>query len=112
MGLIFACLMAVAVDGDTIRCANIEAANGRVRLARIASAELDQHGGREARAALEAMITGPVTCEHLDADPRIPGFQGTDRFGRLVARCGTGQGDFGARMIDAGHARSWPSPRR
>jgi len=72
--LTFICAIASVVDGDTIRCANVEEQNGRVRLARINGPELRRPGGEEAKAALQAMITGPVTCEHVDADPRKEGF--------------------------------------
>ena len=83
----FLCLAAVAVDGDTLRCQNVSEANGRVRLARIDTPERGEWGFDEATQALAQLIEGQdVTCELVDADPRIAGFQSRDRFGRPVAR--------------------------
>ena len=108
MSLLFLCAAAVAIDGDTLRCANIHDANGRVRLARIDAPELRQEGGEEARAMLAAMLSGPVRCEHVDADPRTEVFEARDRFGRIVARCFVGQRDIGEAMLEAGLAKRWP----
>ncbi|WJY24627.1 thermonuclease family protein [Alteriqipengyuania flavescens] len=106
---VFFCLSAVVVDGDTLRCANVADANGRVRLARIDAPERGETGFAEAGDALAAMIAGrQVRCELVDADPRINGFQERDRFGRPVARCATDQGDLGERLLARGHARRWP----
>lgn len=105
----FLCLAAVAIDGDTLRCANIEAANGRVRLARIDAPELRRAGGPEAKAALAALITGPVHCTLVDADPRITGDQTQDRYGRIVARCAIKGRDLGRAMVVAANAKKWPS---
>ena len=104
----FLCLAAVAIDGDTLRCANVEQANGRVRLARIDAAELHEPGGAEAQAALAALLTGPVQCRRIDADPRRAGFQGEDRYGRIVARCRVNRRDLGETLIASGHAVVWP----
>ena len=108
IGTAFLCLAATAVDGDTLRCANIEDANGRVRLARIDAPEMREPGGSAAKEALAALIAGrEVRCEHVDATPRAPGFQDRDRFGRVVARYSVGGEDLGERMIALGHARWW-----
>ena len=106
--LIFLCATAMAVDGDTLRCANIESANGRVRLARIDAPEMREDAGRQAKAALAAMLDGPVRCRQIDADPRIPGYQHRDRYGRIVARCTVNGVDLGAQLIGSGHAVRWP----
>lgn len=102
----------MAIDGDTLRCANVEAANGRVRLARVDAAEMNEPGGELAKAALQALIEAagddPVTCEHVDADPRIAGFQAHDRYGRVVARCAASGRDFGAALLRDGLAERWP----
>lgn len=106
---IFLCLSPVAIDGDTLRCANVEQAKGRVRLARIDAPERGQPGSKEATAALAAMIEqGPVRCTPVDADPRRAGYQSTDPFGRIVARCRVGRADLGAAMKRQGHAVVWP----
>ena len=106
----FLCLAAVAIDGDTLRCANLRAeANGRVRLACIDAPELGARGGAEAKRALAAMIEGrEVRCRLVDADPRIEGFQARDRFGRTVARCEVGGRDLGASLVGSGLAARWP----
>lgn len=113
MSLIFACLAAVAVDGDTIKCRNLEEAGGRVRIARIDAPERGDEGADEATAALVRMIDGrEVRCELIDADPRRSGFQKRDRFGRPVARCSAGRIDIGAAQLAAGHAVRWPQGRQ
>lgn len=109
---IFLCLSPVAIDGDTLRCANIEQAQGRVRLARIDAPERGQQGAAAATAALAEMISaGPVRCSPVDADPRRAGHQATDPFGRIVARCRVGPSDLGAAMKRQGHAVVWPRAR-
>ena len=111
MSLIFACAMAAAIDGDTLRCANIEESNGRVRLARIDAPEMRTPEGPIAKRALQAMLTDDVRCQQIDADPRIAGFQEHDRYGRIVAYCRIGERghDLGRRMMRAGLAKRWPS---
>ena len=111
--LTFLCLMAVAVDGDTLRCADLPAgldgANGRVRLARIDAPERGEPGHEAATRAMAAMIDGrDVRCTLVDADPRIPGFQPRGRFGRPVARCRANGRDLGQAMITAKLAVKWP----
>lgn len=112
MSMIFACLAAVAVDGDTLRCRNLEEAGGRVRIARIDAPERGAEGARAATAALVRLIDErAVRCELIDADPRRKGFQERDRFGRPVARCSAGGVDLGAAQLKAGHAVVWPRVR-
>lgn len=109
MSIIFACLLAVAIDGDTLRCQNMEEANGRVRLARIDTPERGEPDFNEATQALAQLIEGrEVTCELVDADPRRAGFQSRDRFGRPVARCSAGGVDLGSTLVTAGYATPWP----
>ena len=83
MSMVFACAMAVAVDGDTLRCANIEDANGRVRLARIDAPEMDEQDGEAAKQALAAI-------------------------GRVVAQCFIGDVDLQAALIESKQAEVWP----
>lgn len=112
MSLLFACLAAIAVDGDTLKCRNLDEAGGRVRIARIDAPERGQRGGPEATAALARLINDrAVRCEIVDADPRRKGFQEQDRYGRPVARCSAGGVDLGAAQLKAGHAVRWPRPR-
>lgn len=110
---IFLCLAPVAIDGDTLRCANVAEAHGRVRLARIDTPERGRPGATEATAALSSMIAqGPVRCSPVDADPRKAGYQRTDPFGRIVARCRVGRADLGAALKRQGHAVVWPPRTR
>ncbi len=109
MTFVFACLLAVAVDGDTLRCKNLTEANGRVRLARIDTPERGEPGYEKATEELAALIEGQeVTCTLVDADPRIAGFQNRDRYGRPVARCSAGGRDLGETMLAHGYAVRWP----
>lgn len=110
---VFLCLAPVAIDGDTLRCANVEQAKGRVRIARIDAPERGQPGGAEATAALAALIAqGAVRCTPVDADPRKPGHQAADPFGRIVARCRAGRTDLGTAIKRQGHAVVWPRMQR
>ena len=107
--LTFLCLAAVVVDGDTLRCSNIDDANGRVRLARIDAPERREAGFERSTRSLTALIKGRcVTCELVDADPFREGFQDRDRYDRPVARCFAGGRDLGDAQIAAGNARKWP----
>ena len=111
-GFTFFCLAAVAIDGDTLRCANIEQAQGRVRIARIDAPERGQPGAAEATAALRRMIgQGQVSCRQVDADPRAKGYQESDPFGRIVARCQVGGVDLGTQLLQQGNAVVWPRLR-
>jgi len=116
MSLFFACLAAIAVDGDTIKCRDLPpdlaGQGGRVRIARIDAPERGRDGADAATAALARLIDGrKVTCELVDADPRVAGFQARDRFGRPVARCSAGGVDLGRAQLAAGHAVVWPRAR-
>jgi micrococcal nuclease len=112
MSLFFACLAAIAVDGDTIKCSNLTEQGGRVRIARIDSPERGAPGSDAAKAAMVKLIDGrTVRCELVDADPRRKGFQKRDRFGRPVARCSAGGVDLGTAQLKAGHAEVW-RPKR
>lgn len=116
MSLIFACLSAIAVDGDTIKCRDLPpdlaGQGGRVRIARIDAPERGADGSAQATAALAMLIEGrPVRCELVDADPRRAGFQERDRFGRPVAQCSVGGVDLGAAQLAQGHAVVWPRTR-
>lgn len=119
MSLTFLCAAALAIDGDTLRCSNIEAARGRVRLARIDAPELPGHcrsgrdcaqgDGVKSRDGLARLIRGtPVKCRQVDASPRNTGFQSHDPYGRIVARCSVGGRDLGDAMLSARLARRWP----
>ncbi|MFK8252039.1 thermonuclease family protein [Ancylobacter terrae] len=86
-------------DGDSL-----ELGGERIRLEGIDAPELAQECGpperrwpcgREARAALAALVKGaPVTCRPLD----------TDRYGRAVAVCRAGEVDIAERLVEQGFA--------
>ena len=125
MTLIFACLLAVAVDGDTLRCpavesdgareavaalrADLDRVNHRVRLARIDAPERGERGSDEASQALAKLIEGRVvTCELVEADARMSGFQRHDIYGRPVARCSAGGRDLATVLLAHKYADKWP----
>lgn len=110
LSLVFVCLAATAVDGDTLRCQDaFPEVNGRVRLARIDAPERGAAGYHEATKALAAMIEGQeVRCRIVDADPRRKGFQHRDRFDRPVARCAVAGRDLGEAMVASKIAKRWP----
>ena len=106
----FLCLAAVAVDGDTIRCADrFDEVNGRVRIARIDAPERGEAGFAQATAAMTELIADrEVRCTIIDADPRESGFQERDRFDRPVARCSADGVDIGEALVRGGFAGRWP----
>ena len=106
--LVFLCIAAAAVDGDTLRCRNIQDAGGRVRIARIDAPEMGEPNGPASKAGLAAMLKGPVRCEQIDAFPWTKAFETHDRYGRIVARCSVNGRDLGRAMINAGLAEVWP----
>ena len=107
--LLFFCLAAQAVDGDTLRCDNVPEASGRVRLARIDTPERGQPGFDEATSSLAALVRGrEVTCRWADADPRTARIEWHDRFGRRVAFCSAAGIDLGTEQQARGYARPWP----
>ena len=116
--LVFICIGAVAVDGDTLRCRYRAEAGGRVRLAGIDAPEMPGHCRAPrncapgdpiaAKAKLAQLITGEVRCKVVDASPFKRGFQQRDGYGRPVARCRVGGVDLGAAMLAAGLVVRWP----
>lgn len=119
MPLTFLCAAALAIDGDTLKCRNVEGAGGRVRLAAIDAPELPGHcrQGRhcapgdpfKARDLLARLVRkGPVRCTVVDASPAWPGFQDHDRYGRRVARCEADGVDLSDAMLQSGLAVRWP----
>lgn len=108
LAALFLCVSPVVVDGDTLRCANVEDASGRVRLARIDAPERGKPGSEEASEALRTLIVGPVECRSVDADPRMKGYQARDRYGRVVAKCSSGGLDLGQELLRRGLVRRWP----
>lgn len=113
MSLLFACALAVAIDGDTLRCKGL----GRVRLARIDAPELPGHCHRgrhcapgdpvASKAALQALLRAPVRCKQVDALDDDTTERRRDRWGRIVARCAAGDQDLGEAMIAGGYAIRW-----
>lgn len=93
------CHSPAITDGDTLRCGG-----HHIRLASIDAPEMPGHcrKGRRctpgdphaAKAYLEEITRGPVTCRRID----------TDRYGRTVALCEAGGRDLSCAMVEAGHA--------
>lgn len=91
---------ATAADGDSLRLGS-----DRIRLLGIDAPELDQTCwradgaewpcGREARAELARLVAGGAT----ECRP-----EGTDKYGRTLARCSVDGDDLGAAMVRAGLA--------
>lgn len=117
----FACPAPFIHDGDYIRCSGMRP----MRLARIDAPELADsprcHGAARAYADCDErratasrdnlrhlVASGPVTCKVVDADPRIPGFQPADRYGRPVVRCTVNGIDIGEEQVRQGFAVRWP----
>ena len=97
MALTFVCL-AIAIHGDTLRCANNPGGNALVQLAEIAAPELPGEAVA-ASVPLKQLVPGKVSCRQVDANPRLAGFQALTADGRLVARC-TAQGrDLSAMLL-------------
>jgi endonuclease YncB( thermonuclease family) len=90
---------AVAIDGDSLRVGGSE-----IRLAGIDAPELAQTCrtqtgviacGREARSALAALVSGrEVRCESDGSDP----------YGRRLARCRAGEQEINAALVRGGQA--------
>lgn len=72
------------VDGDTLTIGK-----ERVRIQNFNAPELDQPGGPQVKARLEALTRGKT----VHCDPRA-----RDRYGRLVARCDVNGLDLGRAM--------------
>lgn len=80
----------LVIDGDTIF------ANGcKIRLHGIDAPEMDQAGGVAAKEALARLLyKKTITVQKTD----------TDRYGRIVARLTTKDGDIGRLMVSSGYA--------
>jgi micrococcal nuclease len=97
------CVAAIAIDGDTLRCAD----GSRIRLAGIDAPELPGHcrigracapGDSEAsRAALARLVSGEaLRCRPVGRSYR-----------RVVAWCEAGRVDLSCAMIEGGWAIGW-----
>ena len=95
-----ACSSIVVVDGDTFRCDG-----KRIRLQGIDAPELDGHcrPGRQCTPGDPVassdnlkglMASGTTRCIQTD----------TDRYGRIVARCTSGEADLSCEQVRSGHA--------
>lgn len=116
---LFICAAAVAIDGDTIKCAP---PIGNVRLAAIDAPEMPGHCRRGRDCApgnpfvtrdvltyLLGQYDGKqVSCLVVDANPDRKGFQERDHWGRYVARCSVDGKDLSETLLHFGLARAWP----
>lgn len=98
------------VDGDTLEVQLGPGEPTTVRLLDVDTPEFRSYGGRNecvdpdlaARAAARAEAIAPQgSTVALAAD-------GTDRYGRTLARVATPAGDVGERLVEDGLARRWP----
>jgi len=121
---LFLCLSAVAVDGDTLRCADPGAPklNFLVRLDRIDAPEMPGHcrRGRDCAPGDPFIVRDVLTyllgqldekqvwCLQVDADARRSGFQEADRWGRPVANCSVDGKSLSQNLLDMGLVRPWP----
>ena len=117
---LFICAQALAIDGDTLKCAFLN--DGRavnVRLAGIDAPELPGHcrRGRDcapgdpyvSKRVLQILAdAGTVECEQVDANPSRRGFQDLDPWRRPVARCAVDGKDLGDALLSMKLARKWP----
>ncbi len=85
MSLTFICL-AIAIHGDTLRCANNPNGNDVVQLTEV---QAPDHESTDvvASAPLKELVPGRVNCQQVDANPRAAGYQSVTVEGRIVARC-------------------------
>lgn len=93
-------------DGDTLTARTTDGRELPVRLIGVDAPQLGECGGRDARAALEALVAGQAV--ELEADPAVPtvDFRGTSRF--YVDRA---DGlDVGLQMIRLGWATVYVIP--
>ncbi len=87
---ILICLAPTASDGDTLACGRSAT---RVRLFGVNAPEIGSTGAVEARAALQAIVTGGLMCEPRGAS-----------YTRIVAVCTNAAGeDVGRLMLNVGH---------
>jgi len=81
-------------DGDTIEVGEVA-----VRLNGLHAPELDEQGGRQAKAFMERLVSGrQVTCE----------LNGERSYDRLIGRCYLGGDDIAGVLVSAGLGRDCP----
>lgn len=97
MGLTFVCL-AIAMHGDTLRCANNPGGAEIVQLAAVAASEIAAEPV-VAPASLKQLVPGKVSCQQIDANPRLAGFQKFTVEGRMIARCTVAGQDLSALLL-------------
>ncbi|MBU6167198.1 MAG: thermonuclease family protein [Alphaproteobacteria bacterium] len=95
------CVSPAAIDGDTIRCANLPAS---VRLIGIDAPEL--HGCPKARrcAPGDGQASRRALAQLLASGPVLIRRQGDGGFGRIAGRVWAGRVDVNCAMIRSGHA--------
>jgi endonuclease YncB( thermonuclease family) len=90
-------------DGDTITCDGVRVRIWGINAPELAHPDLgiiEEPGGQEAAERMYALTRTSVTCTEWG--------DGHDRYGRMVARCGTASTpDLGAEMIREGLACQW-----
>jgi endonuclease YncB( thermonuclease family) len=85
---------ATVTDGDTLKVAGI-----KIRLGGLASPEISERGGREAKSALADHVSGRIVVCYPD---------GTRTYDRIVATCEVDGRDVAAFLVESGVARDCP----
>lgn len=109
MGLTFVCL-AIAMHGDTLRCANNPGGVELVQLAEVEASEAVA-GVVAAPVSLKRLVPGKVSCRQADANPRLAGFQKFTVEGKMVARCSAGGQDLSVLLLAEQGPRLRDKPR-
>lgn len=95
---LLACSAPVAVDGDTLRCADI----GLVRLLSIDAPELAGHCRKGRRCVRGDGLAAKRRLADLVRGQRVACISdGRDRYGRLLARCEAGGIDLSCAMVQS-----------
>lgn len=98
MSLTFICL-AIAIHGDTLRCANNPGGYELVQLAEVEAVAMPVEAS-VAPVPLKQLVPGKLSCQQVDAEPRVAGFQKVTAEGRMAARC-SAQGQDIATLVVA-----------
>ena len=109
MSLTFICL-AIAIHGDSLRCANNPGGNALVQLAEVEAGAVP---GEAAAAAvpLKLLVPGRVACQQVDADPYAAGFQKVTIAGRMAARCSAQGQDIATLLLAERGSKLRDKPR-
>ena len=100
---VLSCMNPRVIDGDTLVCGGES-----VRLAAINAREKNNRCRRGSPCTRTSGQAATAQLRSLTAGRRVmctP--EGTDRYGRTVARCTVGPVDLSCAMVSSGHAAEW-----